>query len=170
MEIPNALVKDLRSTGYFFDELKNYSQSPVIDIKDYCANLAVPYLDKVSGFYDKSGQSNRSGILRLAIEHLSNSNDLEIVDSIFGLKKVAEAEIVKAGKASIEEQPDKSKSLVSRQRLESAEFLVKLLVSIIKMFKLVRPNANQKTTEEAHNPVFEAITQNWEALEASVGT
>ncbi len=165
MEIPNALVKDLRSTGYFYDELKNYSQSPVIDIRDYCANLAVPYLDRVTGIYDSSGQSNRSGILKLAMEHLSISSDLEIVDSIFGLKKVAESEIAKASKADLEEQPDKSKSLANRQRLESAEFLVKLLVSIIKIFKLVRPNANQKTTDGVHNPVFEAITQRWEALE-----
>jgi len=93
METPHALVKDLRSTGYFFNELKSYSQSSEIDVETYCTGFAVPYLLRVSESYDKSGRSPRSGILMLAIKHLSDPSECEIVDSIFGIKKVAESEI-----------------------------------------------------------------------------
>jgi hypothetical protein len=49
--------------------------------------------------------------------------------------------------------------------LESAEFLVKLLVNIIKMFKLTEPNARQKKTDELPDPVGEAVIKSWETLE-----
>jgi len=39
MEMPHAVVKDLRSTGYFFNELKSYSQSSEIDLETYCTGL-----------------------------------------------------------------------------------------------------------------------------------
>ncbi|MHC1724776.1 MAG: hypothetical protein AB9866_01935 [Syntrophobacteraceae bacterium] len=163
METPHALVKDLRSTGYFYDELKSYSQSPEMDVSTYCSSFAIPYLVKASESYDKSGQPGRSRILRLAVEHLSNSDD--VVDSIFGLKKVAVSEIDKTGKAALLEQFDKLKSLASRQRLESAEFLDKLLVNIIKMFKLAEPSARQKKAEGIEDPVGDAIMQSWEISE-----
>lgn len=165
MEIPHALVKDLRSTGYFFHELKNFSQSPEIDVKTYCIDLTVPFLTNISESYDKAGQPSRSGILRLAIKYLSNPSDDEIVDCIFGLKKVAESEIGKANKASVQEQLDKSRSLANRRRLESVEFVLKLLVNIIKMFRLTNPNANKRKTDMVEDPVFEAILQSWEVLE-----
>ena len=111
MEMPHALVKDLRSTGYFFNELKSYSQSSEIDLETYCTSFAVPYLLRVSESYDKSGRSPRSRILMLAIKHLSDPSEREIVDSIFGIKKVAETEIKKTSKASVEQHHDKSRIL-----------------------------------------------------------
>jgi hypothetical protein len=165
MEIPHALVKDLRSTGYFFDELKKYSQSPEMDVTTYCINFAIPYLVRVSESYDRSGQPDRSRILRLAIKYLSNLSDYEIVYSIFGLKKVAVSEIDKVGKAALQEQFDKSKSLTNRQKLESAEFLNKLIVNIIKLFRLAEPNANRRKTDEVEDPVGDAIIQSWESPE-----
>jgi hypothetical protein len=160
METSHALVKDLRSTGYFFNELKSYSQSSEIDLETYCTSFAVPYLVRVSESYDKSGRSPRSRILMLAIKHLSAPSECEIVDSIFGIKKVAESEI----KTSLEEQHDKSRILADRQGLESAKFLVKLLVNIIKMFKLTEPDAYRRKTDEVENPVFDAIIRSWEEL------
>ena len=165
METPQALVKDLRSTGYFFNELKSYAQSSEITLETYCTNFAVPYLLRISESYDKSGRSPRSRILMLAIKHLSDPGEFEIVDSIFGIKKVAESEIQKTSKKNLEEQHDKSPSLADRQGLESAEFLIKLLVNIIKMFKLPEPNSYRRKTDEAENPVLDAITQSWEVLE-----
>lgn len=164
MEIPHALVKDLSSTGYFFDELKKYSQSPEIDVTHYCNNFAAPYLVKILESYDKSGKPNKSRILRFAMEHLSNPSDYEIVPSIFGLKKVAVSEIDQAAKAALQEQYDKSKSLTNRQRLESAEFLNKLIVNIIKMFKLAEPNTKRKEADEIEDTVGDAIIQDWESL------
>ena len=165
MEIPHAMVKDLRSTGYFFEELKSYSQSPEMLITTYCNDFAAPYLLRLSESYDRSGQPDRSRILRLAIKHLSDPSEYEVVDSIFGLKKVAESEIGKAGKAVLQEPLDKSKSLANRQRMESAEFLIKLLVNIIKMFRLAEPNAKQRKADGVENPVGDAIIQSWEILE-----
>jgi len=164
MEMPHAVVKDLRSTGYFFNELKSYSQSSEIDLETYCTGFAVPYLLRVSKSYDKSGLSPRSRILMLAIKHLSAPSESEIVDSIFGIKKVAESEIKKTSKTSLDEQHDKSRILADRQSLESAEFLVKLLVNIIKMFKLAEPDAYRRKTDEVENPVFGAIIRSWEEL------
>ncbi len=164
MEIPHALVKDLRSSGYFFEELKSYSQSPEMHVTTYCIDFAIPYLVRLSESYDKSGKPDRNRILRLAIKHLSDTSDYEVVDSIFGLKKVAQFEIDKTGKAALQEQFDKSKSLANRQRLESAELITKLLVNIIKMFKLAEPNAKQKKADGIENPVGDAIIQSWEIL------
>ena len=164
METPHALVKDLRSTGYFFEELKNYSKSPEMYVTTYCIDFAIPYLVRLSESYDRSGKPDRSRILRLAIKHLSDPGDYEVVDSIFGLKKVAQSEIDKTGKAALQEQFDKSKSLANRQRLESAELIIKLLVNIIKMFRLAEPNAKQRKADGIENPVGDAIIQSWEIL------
>jgi hypothetical protein len=157
-------VKDLRSTGYFFEELKSYSLSPEINVTTYCIDFAIPYLLRLSESYDKSGNPDRSRILRLAIKHLSDPGDYEVVDSIFGLKKVAQSEIDKTGKAALQEQFDKPKSLANRQRLESAELVTKLLVNIIKMFRLAEPNARQRKADGIENPVGDAIVQSWEIL------
>ncbi|MFZ0943027.1 MAG: hypothetical protein WB930_13470 [Syntrophobacteraceae bacterium] len=168
MEIPHALVKDLRSTGYFFEELKNYSQSPEMHVTTYCIDFAIPYLVRLSESYDSSGKPDRSRILRLAIKHLSDQNDFEVVDSIFGLKKVAQSEIDKTGKAVLQDQFDKSKSLANRQRFESAELIIKLLVNIIKTFRLAEPNAKQRKADGLENPVGDAIVQSWEILGLAV--
>ncbi len=165
MEIPHALVKDLSSTGYFFDELKKYSQSPEMDVTNYCNNFATPYLVKLLESYDRSGQPDKTRILRFAITYLSNPSDDEIVSSIFGLKRVAVYEMDQTAKASLQEQFDKSRALSNRQRLESAEFLNKLIVNIIKMFRLAEPNAGRKKADEVEDPVSDAIIQNWESLE-----
>jgi len=164
MEIPQALVKDLRSTGYFFEELKNYSQCPEMPVTTYCIDLAIPYLLRLSESYDRSGKPDRSRILRLAIKHLSDLRDYEVVDSIFGLKKVAQSEIDKTGKAVLQEQFDKIKSLANRQRLESAELVIKLLVNIIKVFRLAEPNAKQRKVDGVENPVGDAIIESWAVL------
>ncbi len=167
METPHAQLKDLRSTGYFFNELKSYSESPAIDVETYCLNFAVPYLVRLSEAYDKTEQSYRSRILRFAIGYLSCSYDSGLVESILGLKKVVASEIDREDKAVSEEQFDKLNLLSHRQRLESAKLLLKLLVSIIKLFRLANPNANVKRAERVEEPIFEAMIQSWEALENS---
>jgi hypothetical protein len=86
------------------------------------------------------------------------------VDSIFGLKKVAQTEVDKTGKAVLQDQFDKSKSLANRQRFESAELIIKLLVNIIKTFRLAEPNAKQRKADGVENPVADAIIQSWEIL------
>lgn len=149
-EIPNALIKDLLSTGYFFEELKHYAKSKEMDITSYSRNFAVPYLARISESYEGSGQTQRSRILNLAVEHLSNVNDDEMVASIFGLKKAAASEVdVNAKALSHIDQLDKSEALSCRQRVESAESLVKLLVSIIRIFKLAEVRAKRNKAEES---------------------
>jgi hypothetical protein len=164
MEIPHAPLRDLRSTGYFFDELKGYSSSPDMDLTTYCKGFVSPYLVKVSESHDRLGHPDKSRILKLAIKHLSDPSDDEIVDSIFGLRKVAVSEANRAGTADFAEQLDKSESLANKQKLQSAQFLVKLLVNVIRMFRLVETNANQKQAELT-NPVFSAIFESWGVLE-----
>ena len=159
-----ALLKDLRSTGYFFEELKNYSKSLEMDISTYCSNYAIPYLTRISESYGGAGQVDRCRILTLAIKHLSTSDD-DVVNSIFGLKKVAVSEIDKEAKAALHDQFDKTKSLSSRRKLESAESLMKLLVNIIKAFKLTEVTARQRKAESLDDPVGDAIMRNWEATE-----
>ncbi len=160
-EKPCALLKDLRSTGYFFNELKNYSDSPEMDILTYCSDFVIPFLVRTSDSYDSSGQPDRSRILRLAIRNLSKPGDEEIVGSIFELKDVAISEIDEASKAAPQEQFDKSKSLANRQKLESAEILTKLLVNIIRMFKLAKPNDKHKRSDHEDDPVGNAEVENF---------
>lgn len=164
MEIPHAPLKDLRSTGYFFDELKAYSASPDMDLTTYCVSFVSPYLVKACESFDKLGHFAKSGMLKLAIQYLSNPKDDEIVDSIFGLWKVAVSEVDRAGKANLAVPLDKAESFANRQKLQSAEFLVKLLVNIIKMFRLAESSANLRKTDETVNPVFKTITERWEVL------
>ena len=138
-----------------------------MDVTTYCTSFLpeTPYLVRVSESYDRAGQAGRSKILRFGIKYLSSPSDYEVMDSIFGLKKVAVSEIDKAGKAARQEQLDKPKSLANRQRLESAEFLIKLLVNIIKMFRLAEPNAKQRKADGVENPIGDAIIRSWEILE-----
>ncbi|MEM5787770.1 MAG: hypothetical protein AAGU11_10650, partial [Syntrophobacteraceae bacterium] len=84
-------------------------------------------------------------------------------ECIFGLKKVAVIEIDKTAKAAIQDQMERSLSHGNRKRMESAELLMKLLVNIIKMFKLVEP-VKQRKAEEVEDPAGDAILQSWEIV------
>jgi len=56
--IPCALLKDLRSTGYFFNELKSYSESrkwTFLDMQRFCNSILV----RTSDSYDRSGKSDK---------------------------------------------------------------------------------------------------------------
>jgi len=168
MEIPHAPLKDLRSTGYFFDELKTYPASPDMDLTTYCVSFVAPHLVKVCESYDRLAHFAKSRILKLAIQYLSNPKDDEIVDSIFGLWRVAVSEVDRAGKADFAVPLDKSESFANRQKLQSAEFLVKLLVNIIKTFRLAESSVNLRKTDESINPVFKTIIESWGILEGKI--
>jgi hypothetical protein len=138
IQLPLALVKDLLSTGYFFEDLKSYPKSKEMDLPTYSRNFLVPYLARISESYEGKGQQNRNIILKLAVKNLSDVNDDQLTDSILGLKKTAVAEIDANEKALHKnDQLDRSEHLSCRQKSESAQSLVKLLVSIIRTFKLV---------------------------------
>jgi len=162
-EIPHALVKDLLSTGYFFEELKNHTESKEIDLSSFSRDFAVPYLTRKSESYQQSGQTNRTKILNLAVKFLHNANDSEMADTILGLKKVAESEVEINEKALHKtEQLDKSELLSCRQKSETAQSLGKLLISIIRMFKLAEVATKRDKSEEVCNPVEDAIKNYWE--------
>ena len=153
-----ALVKDLISTGYFFEELRTYSKSQEIDLPSFSRDFAVPYLTRISESYEESGEPDRSKILHLAIKHLSQVTDDELVDSIFGLKKIAASEIDTNEKALHRaDQLKKSELRSYRQQSESATSLSKLLVSIIRMFKLVEAKVKHDQSEEERNSIYDAI-------------
>jgi hypothetical protein len=161
-EIQLALVKDLISTGYFFEELKTYSKSQEIDLPSFSRDFALPYLTRISELYEESGEPDRSMILNLAIKHLSNVSDDELVDSIFGLKKIAASEIDTNEKALHQsDQLKKSELRSCRQKSESATSLSKLLVSIIRMFKLVEAKVKHDKLEEDRNSIYDAIRGSW---------
>jgi hypothetical protein len=158
---PCATLKDLRSTGYFYDELKKYSSSPEMDISTYCTDFAIPYLIRISESYDRLGQVDRSNILKLAVKHLSEIGDEDLIESVFGLKKVAVSELDKLGKAGLLEGLARHETLSNRRQLESAKSLIKLLVNIIKIFKLAEVTTKQRKSEGIGDPVGDAIMQNW---------
>jgi hypothetical protein len=157
-----ALVKDLISTGYFFEELRTYSKSKEIDLPSLNKEFTVPYLTRKSESYKRSGEPDRSKILNLAVKHLSNVSDDELVDSIFGLKKIAESEIDTNEKALHQsDQHNKSELRSYRQKSESATSLSKLLVSIIRLFKLVEVKVKRDKFEEDRNSIHDAIKDSW---------
>jgi hypothetical protein len=162
-ETPNALVKDLLSTGYFFEDLKHQSKSTEIDLPSYSRNFVVPYLTRISKSHKRSGQSNRSKILDFAVKYLSDVNDDEVADSIFGLKKVAAYEMASNEKTSHQtDQSNKSELLSCRQKSESAQSLAKLLVSIIRVFKLTEVIVKREKSEGMSDSIGETIKDNWE--------
>jgi hypothetical protein len=157
-----ATVKDLISTGYFFEELRTYSKSQEIDLPSFSRDFALPYLTRISELYEEAGEPDRSMILNLAIKHLSNVSDDELVDSIFGLKKIAASEIDTNEKALHQsDQLNKSELRACRQKSESATSLSKLLVSIIRMFKLVEAKVKHDQSEEDRNSIYDAIRGSW---------
>ena len=164
-EILNAPVKDLLSTGYFYDELKNYTrstESKEIDLVSFNKDFAVPYLFKKLESYKGSGQTNRARILNLAVKFLSNVNDGELTKTIFALKKVAEVEEDKNEKEIYTpNQPERAQSC--RQRSESAQSLKKLLTSIIKMFRLEQiVRKRDGYGDEEQDSVGDSIKSYWE--------
>lgn len=161
-EISQVLIKDLLSTGYFFEELKNYSKSTEIDFLSYSRNYAIPYLIRES--HQKIVQPGSNKILSFACDALSNANDDELVEAIFGLKKVAAAEIeVNEKLLSRIGQQDKSAVSSCHHKTESAKSLLKLLVNIIRMFKLSEVIAKQDKPEGMGDSVGDAIKHKWQA-------
>jgi len=157
-----ALVKDLISTGNFFEKLRTYSKSKEIDLPSLSKDFVVPYLTRISGSYEESGQPDRSKILNFAAKHLSDVSDDELVDSIFGLKKIAASEIDTNEKALYQsDQLNKSELRSCRQKSESATSLSKLLISIIRMFKLVEVKVKHDESEENRNSIYDAIRDSW---------
>jgi hypothetical protein len=162
-EIPRALVKDLLSTGYFYEELKNYSESNEIDLASFSRNFAVPHLAKKVEIYQNLGQTNRSGILNLAVKCLSKANDEEMAASILELKKVAASEMDTNEKALfMDVHFDKSELLSFRQKSETAESLGKLLVVIIRMFKLPEALGKRDRSDEVSASIANSIKAHWE--------
>jgi len=164
-EIPCALVKDLRSTGYFFEELKSCNDSKEIDLASLSKDFVVPYLARKSASYQRPERIGGGKILELAIKFLSETNEGEMADAIFGLKKVAAAEIDTNEKAlHRDERVEKSKLFLWRQRLEEAQFLDKLLMSIIKVFKLAEIKGKRDISEDNCESVGDTIKHCWEPL------
>jgi hypothetical protein len=135
--MPSALLKDLLSTGYFYEDLKAYKESPQIDLPFYSKNYTIPYLNKLLVLKKSSGEVHGNEILILAIDHLTNSKDEELTDSIFELKSITTSEI-DSNERMLHQlgSEDKSRLKACRQKSQAAQTLSKLLVSIIKIFKL----------------------------------
>ena len=163
-ETPSAPVKDLLSTGYFYEELKNHvksTESKEIDLVSFSRDFAVPYLVKKSASYKGPGQTNRARILDLAVKFLSNANDAELTDTVFALKKVAESEVVVNEKEiSTTVQPGMAHSC--RQRSESAQSLKKLLTSIIKMYRLPQTVGKKEKSDAGADSVEDSVMNYWE--------
>ena len=135
--MPNASLKDLLSTGYFYKDLKTYTASAEIDLSSYSRNYAIPYLCGLLEINKDSGEIHRNEILVLAIDCLTKAKDAELPESIFELKSISASEI-DSNELALHElgSEDKSRLKACRQKSQSAQTLSKLLVSIIKMFKL----------------------------------
>jgi len=162
-EIPHALVKDLLSTGYFFEELKNYTESKEIDLLSFSRDFAVPYLSRKSESYQRSGQTDRAMILDLAVKFLYDANDNEIADTILGLKKVAASEVdINEKTLYRNDHVEKSELLSCRRKSEDAQSLGKMLTSIIRVFKLPEVIAKRDKSEGVRDSVEDAIKDYWE--------
>ncbi len=159
-QTPRALLKDLLSTGYFYDDLKNYSGSADIDLLSYSRDYAIPHLLQMAQSHEKSGHPNRSEILNEAVGRLSSANDEALVDSIFELKKFVASEIDTNEKALHQLAPlDKAELLSCRQKSESAQALAKMLVSIVRVFKLTEPNTKRDKPKGKPDAKAEAVAE-----------
>lgn len=161
-ETPLALVKDLLSTGYFFEELKNFTGAKEIDLPSFSRDFAVPYLTRKSESYLQAGKTNRTRILNLAAKFMCEARDDEMAQTILGLKKVA-ASAVDAYEKAIhkEDQLEKSDLLSYRRQLKEAESLGKMLICIIRAFKLTEVVTKRDKTEGACDSVCDAIKDYW---------
>jgi hypothetical protein len=162
-ETPNALIKDLLSTGYFSEELKNYSGVKEIDLLTFSRAIAVPYLTRECQSCLSSGQKNKSKILSLAIKFLSDVNDDNVTASIFGLKKFATGEVDNNEKVLCGDDPlGKAELAACRQKSEAAQSLGKLLVTIIRTFKLSEVIAKGDKSKEVRDSVADLINDDWQ--------
>ncbi len=158
---PNASLKDLLSTGYFFEKLKDQPKTTEMELSAYIKHFVVPYLIATAESHETSGQRYRS-IVNLAVKHLSEVKDHELEDSIFGLKKVAISEMDVHEKALVQIEPlGKSESRARRQKLESAKALTKLLISVIKLFKLAEVVTKRDGSNETRATIADAISGDW---------
>jgi hypothetical protein len=138
--MPNASLKDLLSTGYFYNELKTYIKSTEIDLCSYSRNYAIPYLSKLLERNEGAGEIHRNEILALAVDCLTNAKDEDLTAAILELKSITTSEIDDNEKVLHQlGSEDKVRLKTCRHKSESAQTLSKLLVSIIKMFKLAEP-------------------------------
>ena len=164
LETVNASFKDLLSTGYFYDELKNYMKSTEtseIDLVSFSRDFAVPCLIKKSESYKEPSQTNRVRILNLAIRFLHNVDDEKLAHTIFALKKLAESEVDKNEK-EIRTTVQPSRTQSCRQRSESAQYLGKMLTSIIKMFRLAQISGKKEESQDQPESVENSIKNYWE--------
>lgn len=163
MEMPRALIPDLLSTGYFFEELKQFTGSKEIDLPSLSRDFAVPYLARRSESYQRTGKADRARILSLAVKFLSEASDGEMAQTIFGLKKVVLSEMEIYEKALLSnDRMEKSILFIYRQKLEEAQFLGKMLITIIRVFKLAEPIPKRDKSEEPGDSVFRLIKDYWE--------
>ncbi len=149
-----VLVKDLRSTGYFFEELKDYSRSAEMNIHTYSRNYVIPYLIRLAESHRESGHPERSRILDSAAELLSDAGDDELIESLFAIKKIANSEIeINERLLSEIGRHNKSQVLTCYQKSESAKRVLKLMVNIIKMFRLPEVTAKRDKSRADAQPV-----------------
>lgn len=163
-ETPLALVKDLLSTGYYFKELKNHTGAKEIDLPSFCRDFTVPYLTRKSESYQMSGKANRTKILNLVTKFLSEATDSEMIETIFGLKKVIASEVDTYEKVIHKnEHLAKSELLSYRKHLEEAQFIGKMLISIIRAFKLAEVITKKEKSEGAcESSICGTIKDFWE--------
>jgi hypothetical protein len=162
-ETPRALIKDLFSTGYFFEELKNYTESKEIDLNAFSRDFAVPYLIRKSESYQTSGRANRAKILNLAVKFLHEANEAEVAETIIGLKKITESEVdIHEKVLHGSDQLERAEILSYRYKIEEAQSLGKLLISIIRVFKLAEIATKRDKSEGSCDAVCDAIKGYWQ--------
>jgi len=163
-ETAQVLIKDLLSTGYFFEDLKKYPKSAEMDLLSYSRDYVIPYLTMKSAAQRATNRAAHNRILSFACDTLSDANDEEMVAAIFGLKKVAISEIELNEKmlSPIGQLSQSKVSLYSR-RTESAKSLLKLLVNIIRMYKLPEVISKTNKSEAACGSVGDVIGCKWQA-------
>jgi hypothetical protein len=156
-------VKDLLSTGYFFEELKNYTESKEIDLLSFSRDFAVPHLTRKFELYQRSGQTNKCKILNLAVKFLDNASDDEMADTIFGLKRLAASEVATHERAFHKnDQLERSEILSGRQMSEAAQSLGKLLITIIRMFKLAEVITKRDKSVRVFASIDDVIKDHWD--------
>ena len=162
-QVPYASVRDLLSTGYCFEELKNFTEAKEIDLSSFSRAFAVPYLSRQFESCQRSGQTDRSKILSLAVKFLCDANDDEMTDIIFALRNVALSEIEMNEKALHQsDQLDRVELVSCRRKSEAAQTLGKLLTCIIRAFKLAEVTTKRGKSSRACGSVGDAVKEFWE--------
>jgi hypothetical protein len=163
-DISSVAIMDLLSTGYFFEDLKKYPKSTEMDLLSYSRDYVIPYLRKKSEFQQETNQAANKKILGFAYDLLFDANDDEMVAAIFGLKKVATSEIELNEKMLSQiGQHLKFKVSLYHNRTESAKCLLKLLVNIIRTFKLTEIISKNNKSEGMCDSFDDAIKCKWQA-------